>query len=600
MKKRIKRKNIEPVLADVRRGKERDEFPRPPKKLKSFESKPKPIIFRRKSSSPKIVLISAIALSVFILASAGFLFFQARIVESLGKNESQSFGSLVKHLNPFFPAASTFSGGTPPAEEAGQTNLLNKIIYSFNSIESTIADFNGLGNLMTSLNNDADLIRNNWFELAFSSSGNGLGTLLKQTASDFDRFSQLNAKLKNKLSLSQNNSGPSSFVANLDLNQVEKAVLGLNDLTTGSKHLAIVFENSSELRPTGGKIESYADLSFQNGRVENIDVQNITHPDSLLPLKVLPPAELADAGKWGAGDANWFLDFPTSAAKVLSFLNASTLYSNRGIQFAGLVSMDTKALSDFIGGVDPSLMPAIPAFLTDNSYLVKTLPEAVKEEPSLTPDRKSELFGNLESDFLSKDIMVYFTNPALETFLQSNGVDGSTFIVPYDFNGDYLGIANANPASPYKIINLTEAVTLKSQIDLSGSVTNDLVVANTYGSSVKWYRGNQSDFIRIFTPPAANLVSLSGESDTLNSISGYAPPGYIADPTLEAMAKSLTSLSQFHAQQFTESGLNVFSAWFNTPVSATHRLHLNYVSARLKPPVSGEVFQFVFDKQAGV
>ena len=85
----------------------------------------------------------------------------------------------------------------------------------------------------------------------------------------------------------------------------------------------VLFQNNMELRPTGGFIGSFALVSFEEGRMTDINVQDVYSADGQLKGHVEPPGPIKQylgEGGWYLRDANWDSDFPSSANKIEWFL----------------------------------------------------------------------------------------------------------------------------------------------------------------------------------------------------------------------------------------------------------------------------------------
>jgi hypothetical protein len=95
-------------------------------------------------------------------------------------------------------------------------------------------------------------------------------------------------------------------------------VRALVDYFFGADHRFLVLsQNNAELRPTGGFIGSYALLKVGPG---GLDLEHYADIYDLPPttLKIPIPAGARMGGQWlELRDANWWLDFPTSAATIL-------------------------------------------------------------------------------------------------------------------------------------------------------------------------------------------------------------------------------------------------------------------------------------------
>src|SRR6185437_1779526 len=68
--------------------------------------------------------------------------------------------------------------------------------------------------------------------------------------------------------------------------------------------------------------------TLAGGNILNIAVHDIADADLAFKENVVPPKPLQlIVARWRPADANWFFDFPTSAAKTLQFFASSTLYA---------------------------------------------------------------------------------------------------------------------------------------------------------------------------------------------------------------------------------------------------------------------------------
>ncbi len=89
------------------------------------------------------------------------------------------------------------------------------------------------------------------------------------------------------------------------------------------KTYLVLFQNNMELRPTGGFIGSFALITFESGRMIDINVQDVYSADGQLKGHVEPPFPIKQylgEGGWYLRDANWDPDFPSSANKIEWFL----------------------------------------------------------------------------------------------------------------------------------------------------------------------------------------------------------------------------------------------------------------------------------------
>src|SRR5574340_1269627 len=86
----------------------------------------------------------------------------------------------------------------------------------------------------------------------------------------------------------------------------------------------VLFQTNMELRPTGGFIGSFGLLTFDNGRMSELNVSDVYSADGQLKGHIDPPAPIHDylgEANWWFRDSNWDPDFPTSAKRAEWFLD---------------------------------------------------------------------------------------------------------------------------------------------------------------------------------------------------------------------------------------------------------------------------------------
>lgn len=129
----------------------------------------------------------------------------------------------------------------------------------------------------------------------------------------------------------------------------------------GAKKYLILFQNDSELRPTGGFIGSFALITLDGGKITETVVYDVYSADGQLKGHVEPPLAIKTylkEGGWYLRDANWDPDFRLSAEKISWFLDKEI-----GEKVDGVIGIDTFFVKDIL-----SLLGAIS--LTDHNKVV--------------------------------------------------------------------------------------------------------------------------------------------------------------------------------------------------------------------------------------
>src|SRR3989338_3256193 len=226
--------------------------------------------------------------------------------------------------------------------------------------------------------------------------------------------------------------------------------------TKGIKKYLILFQNPSELRPTGGFPGSYGVVSFKDGKLQDFKVDDIYNLDGQLQELIIPPVQLQHiTPNWGMRDANWFVDFPTSARKMIEFFKKES-----GYEVDGVITFSPKIVANILDVVCSVEMPEYGLTL-DSSNLFSALQEEVeykgdRKQPkkiimdldpkmlkklySAESDKWMDIFNLFVSSMEQKDILMYFRDLNLESFSVDKGFSGQV----KNTDSDYLMVTFSN------------------------------------------------------------------------------------------------------------------------------------------------------------
>jgi hypothetical protein len=394
--------------------------------------------------------------------------------------------------------------------------------------------------------------------------------------------------------------------------------------------LLLIFHNPAEIRPAGGFIGSYGVITVRKGRMVDLEVQDIYWPDhpTNFDLKVVPPEPLqAVTTDWGARDANWFFDFPTSAETVMGFLESSKIYSSAGVKFQGAIALNIRVMETILEVIGPVEVGDYGLTINSENFLAEIQREVETgrdkkpgQNPKkilsvLTPlilDKMNDLdenerrrvFESFRNHFEKKDVMVFLRDLPLASFLNSAGIDGSVYSLPSSFWGSYAAVVNANIAGGKSDAFIDEAVDVLVDIDSAGGIFTDASVTRTHrGDKEKdsWWRATNQNFIQFFVNPGSTLVSLKG-----NDIKKYAKPDYgkeyARNAALEKIESTKVLLADYNVWSMNAFGKTVFGTWWNLPAGKSETLNFRYQTPanNYSSPASGKKFRFIFERQSGV
>jgi hypothetical protein len=137
------------------------------------------------------------------------------------------------------------------------------------------------------------------------------------------------------------------------------------------RNYLVLLQNSTELRATGGFIGSVAVASFEDGRMTDLQVQDVYTFDGQLKGHVEPPTpvrELLGQEHWYLRDSNWDPDFSVSAAKAAWFYQKET-----GNSVDGVLAINTPFIVEILKATGPIDLPDYNDLITADNFYGKSL-----------------------------------------------------------------------------------------------------------------------------------------------------------------------------------------------------------------------------------
>lgn len=628
---KVPRKNISSKIADIKPPAHKTKPPAPG--LRQLEetdlpsgnphARPFPKPSGKKLEMVLFVFLSAISLggiALFTLSSLGFIGFSPRMT---GATES----ALTRLKNMLAPDSGKDAAGEDLPTDTPTTSpnlsafdeLWGKISSGLQDVGSKFSDIKTIALKTPSILSKISFLENNWMDLALNGQGDKLIAELEDIDSDLTEL--LNATEKNPQE-------ESLFSLSIDMRRMkyflDNALAWLKE--PDAHNIVLFLQNPSEMRPGGGFLGSFAEISIRGGNLQIPEIRDVNEADRELKTKTVPPRELQMAvNRWRAADANWFFDFSLSAQKTLEFLEMSELYKKRGTQFEGAVAISEKTVGDVLRLTGPVELPEFKTTLTADNFLMEIqksvqagqaaraqepkkilkelIPLLLQKIQNIKPEQKTELASLVGGWLTKKDAMIYLDNPKLQSMFDAYNWGGKVFPLPAKFNGSYLALVNANIDGEKTDLFLKQTIALEVQIGLNGEVSNHLaIVRKNTGNSQKywWYNATNRNYIRIFTG-TAQLVNASGfwERKIYPQIN-YKKSGYSEDPLLASVESTAKNFLLFpYITRSEESGKNVFGIWTRTETGATTKLSVEYTEHLFEAPADGVEYQFVFEKQAG-
>ena len=335
-----------------------------------------------------------------------------------------------------------------------------------------------------------------------------------------------------------------------------KAYSTLPDLLgrNGRRTFLVLPQNDAELLPSGGLISSYAIATFNDARLESIELEYFgTLFDRWQKESggeyIEPPAPLKNYLKkdfsWGLGEAGWFPDFPTTAKLARMFAAKGGAPETDGV--IALDQQFVQGLLTLLGSVE---VPAYDVVITSENLVEKTL-ELTRDDQYEAGTPKKAFLSHLSQALLDqvfavpkeewvsllnlfdemakqRHLQIHFEDPALQALMVEYGFDGA--IVETD--GDYVMLADASVNSTKLDMVLEAQAFLEVQLNPDGTATTTLKY-EIHNPFDEWRQGRDPELVRklmlegvygsysrVYTPLGSRLldVSLNGQTVGIEQI----------------------------------------------------------------------------------
>jgi hypothetical protein len=404
-------------------------------------------------------------------------------------------------------------------------------------------------------------------------------------------------------------------------------ILGQKNMITdilggnGPRKYLFLFENNQEMRATGGFIGSYGELDIFNGRVEKFFMDGIYDPDGQLKTRIVPPGPIQKiSANWSMHDSNWWPDFPTSAQKTAWFYEQTG-----GPTVDGVIAITPTVLQDLLVITGPVSMPSY-GVTVDQSNFIPVIQYKVEVDYDKTLNRPKQILSDLAPKIISKiindgkmsdlaktanvilenlnekQIQIYSRNPQVENRMDQNDWSGRILST----QKDYFSVINTN-INGFKTDGvIDESISHDAQIQPDGSVIDTLTVTRRHiggNSPYDWYNQVNDDYMRVYVPEGAKLLSASGQTrETDAPPLDYAALGYQRDPLLEAEEKATTVDPNSGTRIYAEDGKTVFANWVYVSPQETVTVKYTYLLPFKVTPASQTslgTYSLLAQKQAG-
>lgn len=358
------------------------------------------------------------------------------------------------------------------------------------------------------------------------------------------------------------------------------------------KKYLLLFENNRELRPTGGFIGTYSLFDMKEGKIENLKVEGPYGIDGQLKEKYIAPEPLRlIQPRFFMHDANWFLDFPTSAKKIILLHEKAG-----GPTVDGVAVFTASVLQDLLKITGPIEMPEYGVTINaDNFYdetqreveieydkelnepkkfIADLLPRFFEKLASQEKQKWADIVNVFSKKLIEKQILIYFTDERLEKLVQELGFAGEVKAP----SKDYLSVVASNIGGGKTDHAIEQQIFHFSEIQPDGSIIDTVKIKRKHNGDKNdfWTSVKNMCFLRIYVPQGSKLIEASGFDSEFYNI--LLPPieGSIPDPLIGQIERDGFIHEPSKVRVTREGNKTVFGNFIGVEVGQEKEIVLKY------------------------
>jgi hypothetical protein len=355
----------------------------------------------------------------------------------------------------------------------------------------------------------------------------------------------------------------------------------------------IIFQNQTELRPTGGFMGSFAEVTIDRGNVSEVRVP----PGGTYELKGMltervaspKPLQLINA-QWQFQDSNWSPDFPTAADKIRWFWSKSGQSTVDGV-----IAINASFVEKLLDITGPIEMPEYGKTIDSKNFLLETqkaveieydreantpkkfvgdLADRLRERlKHLTKEEWLAVAGLASESIETKDIQVALFDSEEAELAARFGWNGRL----KDSPGDSLALIEANVAGQKTDAVVDEQVRHEVKILDDGSIEDRVVLTRTHnGTKGELFRGVRNvSYLRAYVPVGSRLISAEGFEAPPENLFKEVGEDLGVDSSV-SIVESTMKKDASGADVSTERDRTVFGGWMQLDPGETQTITLSY------------------------
>jgi len=345
---------------------------------------------------------------------------------------------------------------------------------------------------------------------------------------------------------------------------------------------AVLIQDNTEIRPTGGFLDSFVLFVAENGRIISSDIYTSAAADSQLRGHVDPPVDFVRFTReqnWYLRDSNWDPDFPSTAKKAAWFIEKE-LGRSVDVVIGTNLSLFKEILAVSGSVKIPELNITVDETNLEEQYLSHLKSDSQSSTASFLPQlttvliekskgfsgsQYNQLLPRMASLIQAREITispVSFTAPGLDLAGWSGGIALPACKTGLSCVQDLAQVVDTNVGVNKADAFVKRSTKLESQFSSTQILSTLTLNYRNESLQTSWPAGNYRNYVRVYLPPdvAFDSVEVDGkpvpESDVLHtSENGLVVVGYqiSVSPGSNSISsikfhRNITLKGQFHYQ----------------------------------------------------
>ncbi|MBI4067600.1 DUF4012 domain-containing protein [Candidatus Gottesmanbacteria bacterium] len=306
--------------------------------------------------------------------------------------------------------------------------------------------------------------------------------------------------------------------------------------------LLVLFQNNTELRPTGGFIGSYGLVNIKEGRIASFKIYDVYGADGQLRAHVDPPLairEYMSQPNWFLRDSNFDPDFSVSGQQAEWFLEKET-----GERVDGVIGVNLTLLREILRSLGPIYLPDYKENITADNLFIKATVYVQKgffpgssakgdflgslanalyfSLGSLNFNQWYGLGGAIGAGLEEKNILLFFHDEELQAMVEERGWGGRMLDINCPIENcfaDYIAINEANLGVNKANMYIVRKVEVVKNFAAGGGIDSIISINYRNDSPMEVFpAGTYKNYLRFFLPREAVVSSIKYDGREIERI----------------------------------------------------------------------------------